>query len=68
MHHFKCNNDPYKSKIQNWTDHFKKYGMVENFEAGRETRPNHPGRPGHQTANLVEWVRVQQRLKRFVPN
>ena len=35
---------PSKSRIQNWVDHFEKYGTVENVNVASENRPNRAGR------------------------
>ena len=58
MHQFECEKAPSKSRIQNWVDHFEKYGTVENLNAASENRPNHSGRPKKRRAELVESVRV----------
>ncbi|CAM1304959.1 Uncharacterised protein r2_g1479 [Pycnogonum litorale] len=68
MHQFECEKAPSKSRIQNWVDHFEKYGTVENLNAASENRPGHSGRPKKRTAELVESVResLQQSPKRSV--
>ena len=57
MHQFECEKAPSKSRIQNWVDHFEKYGTVENLNAASEKRPSHSGRPKKRTTELVESVR-----------
>ena len=57
MRQFKCEKAPSKSRIQNWVDHFEKYGTVENLNAASENCPSHLGRPKKRTAELVESVR-----------
>ena len=68
MHLFKCEKAPSKSRIQNWVDHFEKYGTVENLNAVSENRPSHLGRPKKRTAELIESVResYQQSPQRSV--
>ena len=68
MHQFKCEKAPSKSRIQNWVDHFEKYGTVENLNAASENRLSHSGRPKKRTAELIENVResLQQSPKRSV--
>ena len=68
MRQFECEKAPSKSRIQNWVDHFEKYGTVENLNAASENRPSHSGRPKKRTAELVESVResLQQSPKRSV--
>ena len=68
MCQFECEKAPSKSRIQNWVDHFEKYGTVENLNAASENRPSHSGRPKKQTAKLVKSVResLQQSPKRSV--
>ena len=68
MHQFKCEKAPSKSRIQNWVDHFEKYGTMENLKADSENRPSHSGRPKKRTAELIESMResLQQSLKRSV--
>ena len=69
MHQFECEKAPSKSRIQNWVDHFEKYGTVENLNAASENRPGHSGRPKKRTAELVESVResLQESPKRYGP-
>uniref|UniRef100_H2Z2Y6 DUF4817 domain-containing protein n=1 Tax=Ciona savignyi TaxID=51511 RepID=H2Z2Y6_CIOSA len=59
---------PSKSRIQNWVDHFEKYGTVENLNAASENHPSNSGRPKKRTAELIESVResLQQSPKRSV--
>ena len=57
MRQFECEKAPSKSRLQNWVDHFEKYGTVENLNASSENRPSHSGHPTKQTAKLVESVR-----------
>ena len=57
MHQFECEKTPSKSRIQNWVDHFEKYGTVENLNAASDNRPSHSGHPKKQTAELVESMR-----------
>ena len=68
MRQFECEKASSKSRIQNWVDHFEKYGTVENLNAASENHPSHSGRPKKQTAELVESVResLQQSPKRSV--
>ena len=68
MHQFKCIKALSKSRIQNWADHFEKYGTVENLNAACENRPSHSGCPKKRTAELIKSVResLQQSLKRSV--
>ena len=68
MHQFKCEKAPSKSRIQNWVDHFEKYGIVENLNATSENRPSHSGRPKKRTAEMIKSVResLQQSPKRSV--
>ena len=57
MRQFECEKAPSKIRIQNWVDHFEKYGTVENLNAASENRPSHSGRPKKRTAELIESVR-----------
>ena len=68
VHQFECGKAPSKSRIQDWVDHFKNYGTVENLNAASDNRPSHSGHPRKRTAELVESVResVQQSPKRSV--
>ena len=68
LHQFECEKAPSKSRIQNWVDHFEKYGTVENLNATSENRPSHSGRPKKRTAKLVESVSesLQQSPRRSV--
>ena len=68
MRQFKCEKAPFKSRFQNWVDHFEKYGIVKSLNAASENRPSHSGRPKKRTAKLVESVResLQQSPKRNV--
>ena len=54
MRQFECEKAPSKSRIQNWVDHFEKYGTVENLNAASENRPSHSGRLKKRTAELVK--------------
>ena len=53
MRQFECEKAPSKSRIQNWVDHFEKYGTMENLNATSENRPSHLGCPKKRTAELV---------------
>ena len=68
MRHFECEKAPAKSRIQNWVDHFEKYGTVENLNAANENRPSHSGRPKKRTPELINRVResLHQSPKRSV--
>ena len=68
MRQFECKKAPSKSRIQNWVDHFKKYGTMENLNDASENCPSHSGCPKKRTAELVESVResLQQSPKRSV--
>ena len=68
MHQFKCEKASSKSRIQNWVDHFEKYGTVENLNTASENRSSHSGHPKKRTAELIESVRdsLQQSPKRSV--
>ena len=68
MRQFECEKAPSKSRIQNWVDHFEKYGTVENLNAANENRPSHSGRPKKRTAELIKSVResLHQSPKRSV--
>lgn len=57
MNHFECEKAPSKSRIQNWVDHFEKYGIVENLNAASDTRRSHSGRPRKRKAEMIERVR-----------
>ena len=57
MCQFECEKAPSKSRIQNWVDHFKKYGTLENLNYASKNRPRHSGHPKKQTAELVKSVR-----------
>ena len=57
MRQIECEKAPSKSRIQNWVDHFEKYGTWEDLNAASENRQRHSGRPKKRTAELVESVR-----------
>ena len=57
MRQFECEKAPSKSRIQNWVDHFEKYGTVGNPNAASENSPSHYGRPKKRTDELIESVR-----------
>ena len=68
MHQFECEKAPSKSRIQNWVDHFEKYGTVDNLNAASENRPSHSGRQKKRIAELIKSVResLQQSSKHSV--
>lgn len=62
MHQFSYKNTLFKSRSQNWSEHFEVGGTVKNLNAVSKIPPSSSGRPKMRAAKLVEKVRESVQL------